>query len=61
VLYSSDAFGLAELHHLGALAFRQAFDTVTGRWVRERRWSAADATRVGELVGSGNAQRVYRL
>ncbi|GGN33031.1 hypothetical protein FHR83_001715 [Actinoplanes campanulatus] len=61
VLYSSDAFGLAELHHLGALAFRQAFAAVTGAWVREGRWSASDATRVGELVGSGNAVRVYRL
>ncbi|GLW29159.1 amidohydrolase family protein [Actinoplanes regularis] len=61
VLYSSDAFGLAELHHLGALAFRQAFETVTGGWVRAGRWSAAEATRVGDLVGSGNAQRVYRL
>jgi len=61
VLYSSDAFGLAELHHLGALLFRQAFAAVTGEWVREGRWSPADATRVGELVGSGNARRVYRL
>ena len=61
VLYSSDAFGLAELHHLGALLFRQAFDAVTGDWVRAGRWSAADAARVAELVGSGNARRVYRL
>src|SRR6185295_13031443 len=61
VLYSSDAFGPAELHYLGALLFRQAFAAVTGEWVREGRWSAADATRVGELVGSGNARRVYRL
>ena len=61
VLYSSDAFGLAELHHLGAVAFREAFDTVTGAWVRAGRWSAADAARVAELVGSGNARRVYRL
>jgi hypothetical protein len=55
VLYSSDAFGLAELHHLGALLFRRAFAAVASDW------SAADATRVGELVGSGNARRVYRL
>jgi uncharacterized protein len=61
VLYSSDAFGLAELHHLGALAFRQAFERITRAWVGEGRWSAADAARVGELVGHGNARRVYRL
>jgi uncharacterized protein len=61
LLYSSDAYGLAELHCLGALAFRQSFDEVTGAWVREGRWSAADAARVAEMVGSGNARRVYRL
>jgi predicted TIM-barrel fold metal-dependent hydrolase len=61
MLYSSDAFGLAELHYLGALLFRQAFDAVTGEWVRAGRWSAADTARVAELVGSGNARRVYRL
>jgi hypothetical protein len=61
LLYSSDAYGLAELHFLGALAFRQSFEEVTGAWVREGRWSAADASRVAEMVGSGNARRVYRL
>jgi hypothetical protein len=61
LLYSSDAFGLAELHHLGAQLFRHAFDAVTGDWVRAGRWSAADAARVADLVGSGNARRVYRL
>jgi uncharacterized protein len=61
VLYSSDAYGLAELHHLGAVLFRRAFAAVTGGWVRDGRWSAADAARVAELVGSGNAGRVYGL
>jgi uncharacterized protein len=61
LLYSSDAFGLAELHHLGALAFRQAFEAVTGAWVGEGRWSAADAGRVADMVGHANARRVYGL
>lgn len=61
VLYSSDAFGPAELHYLGAVLFREAFDEVTGAWVREGRWSVADAARVAEMVGAGNARRVYRL
>ena len=61
VLYSSDAFGLAELHHLGAVLFRTAFEAVTGEWVAQDRWSAADATRVAGLVGVENARRVYRL
>ncbi|GIE98871.1 amidohydrolase family protein [Paractinoplanes rishiriensis] len=55
VLYSSDAFGPAELHHLGAVLFRQAFGEVAGQW------SKGDAERVAELIGSGNARRVYRL
>ncbi|MFF5295244.1 amidohydrolase family protein [Paractinoplanes globisporus] len=61
VLYSSDAYGLAELHHLGAVLFRQAFAAVTGAWVRDGHWSAGDAVRAGELIGSGNARRVYGL
>jgi len=61
VLYSSDAYGLAELHHLGAVLFRRAFAAVTAAWVRDGHWSAGDAARVGELVGSGNARRVYAL
>jgi predicted TIM-barrel fold metal-dependent hydrolase len=61
VLYSSDAYGLAELHHLGSALFRQAFAVVTGAWVRDGHWSAGDATRAGELIGSGNARRVYGL
>jgi hypothetical protein len=56
LLYSSDAYGLAELHHLGAVLFRRAFAEVTSAW-----WPAADVARVAEMVGSGNARRVYRL
>lgn len=61
VLYSSDAYGLAELHHLGAVLFRRAFAEVTGGWVRDGHWSAADAERVAGLIGSENARRVYGL
>jgi uncharacterized protein len=61
VLYSSDAYGLAELHHLGAVLFRRAFDEVVGGWVSAGLWSAYDAGRVARMVGAGNAERVYRL
>jgi predicted TIM-barrel fold metal-dependent hydrolase len=61
MLYSSDAFGLAELHYLGALGFRRDLLRVTGEFVAQGMWSAADARRVGELIGSANAARVYRL
>ncbi len=61
MLYSSDAFGLPELHYLGAIGFRRDISRVTGQFVADGAWSAADARRVGELIGSANATRVYRL
>ena len=60
-LFSSDALGLPELHYLGALLFRRAFDQVVGTWVREGLWSGADAARVAGMIGAGNAERVYGL
>jgi predicted TIM-barrel fold metal-dependent hydrolase len=61
VLYSSDAYGLSELHYLGAALFRRAFDEVVGAWVDAGLWSAADARRVARMVGAGNAERIYGL
>jgi uncharacterized protein len=61
MLYSSDAFGLPELHYLGASGFRRDLARVTGAFVADGAWSAADADRVGYLVGVANARRVYRL
>jgi uncharacterized protein len=61
MLYSSDAFGLPELHYLGAAGFRRDLARVTGEFVADGAWSAADSERVGHLVGSANARRVYRL
>jgi uncharacterized protein len=61
MLYSSDAFGLPELHYLGAAGFRRDLDRVTGAFVADGAWSAPDAARVGHLVSEANARRVYRL
>ncbi len=61
MLYSSDAFGLPELHYLGAAGFRRDLARVTGAFVADGAWSPADAERIGHLVGSANARRVYRL
>jgi uncharacterized protein len=61
MLYSSDAFGLPELHYLGALGFRRDLARVIGGFVADGAWTAADAERVAALIGSGNARRVYRL
>jgi predicted TIM-barrel fold metal-dependent hydrolase len=61
LLFSSDGWGPAELHYLGALLWRRAMASVLSEWVESGEWSAADAVRVTGLVGAGNAQRVYRL
>jgi predicted TIM-barrel fold metal-dependent hydrolase len=61
MLYSSDAFGLPELHYLGAAGFRRDLARVTNAFVADGAWSAADASRVGHLIGAANARRVYRL
>ena len=61
VLFSSDAAGPAELHYLGALLWRRATAATLGEWVESGDWSAADAVRVAEMIGAGNARRVYRL
>lgn len=60
-LYSSDAWGPPELHHLGAVLWRRAVTSVLGRWVADGDWSADDARRVVDMVGRDNARRVYRL
>lgn len=61
VLYSSDAFGLAELYHLGALLFRRGLAGLLASGVEDGAWTSADAERVAGLVASGNARRVYRV
>jgi uncharacterized protein len=61
MLYSSDAFGLPELHYLGALGFRRDLGRVLSGFVADGGWTASDASRVASLVGAGNARRVYGL
>lgn len=61
LLFSSDAWGPAELHYLGARLWRRAYATVAQGFVDDGDWSLTDALRVAELVGARNAIRVYRL
>ncbi|HEX6446278.1 MAG TPA: amidohydrolase family protein [Streptosporangiales bacterium] len=61
ILYSSDAWGLAELHHLGALFWRRGMATALRRFVDDGEWTEADAVRVAQAIGVDNAMRVYRL
>jgi predicted TIM-barrel fold metal-dependent hydrolase len=61
MLYSSDAFGLPELHYLGAIGFRRDLAKVIDGFVSDDSWASTDADRVLRLIGSENAARVYGL
>ncbi len=61
ILFSSDAWGLPELHLLGSWLFRRGMSRVLGSWVTRGDWSFADAERVIGLVCAENARRVYGL
>jgi uncharacterized protein len=61
LLYSSDAFGPAELHFLGATLWRRAATSVLGGFVQQGDWSVDDAVRVATLWGRENAVRLYKL
>jgi hypothetical protein len=59
LLYSSDAFGLAELYYLGALLFRRALKKTLDRWLDEDFCTHADAGEIIRLVARDNARRIY--
>jgi predicted TIM-barrel fold metal-dependent hydrolase len=61
LLFSSDAYGLAELYLLGALLFRRSMGTVLGELVAAGEATAEDATYVAGLVARENARRAYAL
>lgn len=61
VLFSTDAYGLAELYHLGSLLFRRGLNAVLDGLIAGDELSPADAERVATMILSGNARRVYRL
>jgi predicted TIM-barrel fold metal-dependent hydrolase len=60
-LYSSDAFGVAELYHLGSVMFRRGMARVLGGWVDDDACSREEALRIASLVGRENAMRLYQL
>jgi uncharacterized protein len=61
LLFSSDAWGPAELHYLGALLWRRATAQVLGGFVAGGEWDEAEALRIAAMIGGGNARRVYGL
>jgi hypothetical protein len=61
VLFSSDAFGLAELYLLGTVLFRRGLGRYLAEGVTDDAWTATDAARIAAMIGAGNARRAYRL
>ncbi|MGW0994560.1 amidohydrolase family protein [Streptomyces sp. NPDC002523] len=61
LLYSSDAYGVAEFHHLGALCFRQGLADLLQARVDADELSLPDALRIAAWTGRDNARRLYGL
>ncbi|MFC7183754.1 amidohydrolase family protein [Kitasatospora paranensis] len=61
VLFSTDAYGLPELFLVGAAQFRHALGRLLASWQADGACGAADARRIGELLSSGNARRLYGI
>jgi predicted TIM-barrel fold metal-dependent hydrolase len=59
VLFSSDAFGLAELYLVAATLFRDALATVLDAGTDAGDWSTADAQRFARMIACDTARRVY--
>jgi predicted TIM-barrel fold metal-dependent hydrolase len=60
-LFSSDAFGLAELYLVAAALFRRGVRAILGRWVAAGDCSAADADKIYASIAADNARRIYPL
>jgi predicted TIM-barrel fold metal-dependent hydrolase len=60
-VYSSDGFGAAELHYLGAQHFRAGLGRVLAGWLADDACTLDEAVRIATLIASENARRIYRL
>jgi hypothetical protein len=61
LLFSSDAYGLAELYYLGAKLFRRGLSAALGKLIEADEITSHDAARVATLIARDNAHRVYKL
>lgn len=61
ILYSSDAWGPAELHYLGARLWRNGTVGVLRRWLAQGDCSIADAEDIAVSIGRSNALSAYGL
>jgi uncharacterized protein len=61
LLFSSDAYGLAELYYLGAGLFWRGLSAVLGELIKEGEMTSQDADHAASLIARDNARRVYGL
>jgi hypothetical protein len=61
VLFSTDAFGLAELYLCGALLWRRGLALIMDEWLARDWLSVADAERFAAMMAHGNTRRAYDL
>jgi hypothetical protein len=61
LLFSSDAYGLAELYYLGAELFRRSLSAVLRELINAGEMLSADADHVAALIARENARRVYHV
>lgn len=61
LLFSTDAYGLAEFYYLGAELFRHGLSTVLGELIKADEMISQDADHVASLIARNNARRVYGL
>lgn len=61
VLFSTDAYGLAEHYAVSAVAWRRHLGTLLDEWIADD-WTTADGARgIARRIGVENARRIYRL
>ncbi len=61
MLFSSDAYGLAELYYLGATLFRRGLSGLLTELIEADELTSADADHVAALIARDNAYRIYGL
>ncbi|WP_104254354.1 amidohydrolase family protein [Pseudoclavibacter sp. RFBA6] len=61
ILFSSDAYGLAEQYLISSLSWRTQLGRLLDSWIADDWTTAEEARRIAGLIASGNAARLYGI
>ena len=61
LMFSTDAFAVAEQYYLGSMLFRRALRSLLDDWMAAGHCDGSEADRIIELIARGNAMRIYTL